>query len=147
MLLDWFPRDNDEKSHQIYSDEWFGTEAPCTIYEKKPLMNPQTGEAVEGLYNAVITLNNPAQYGSYTTEMIKGVIAGMHKASMERDVVAIIFTSMGDRAFCTGGNVKEYSEYYALRPLEYMQYMDLFSGSLRYSPLSRQKTGLYMVYF
>ena len=128
MLLDWFPRDNEAKSHQIYGDEWFGTEAPCTMYEKKPLVNPQTGEVIEGLYNAWITLNNPAQYGSYTTEMIKGVIAGMHKASMERDVVAIIFASMGDRAFCTGGNVKEYSEYYALRPMEYMQYMDLFSG-------------------
>ena len=128
MLLDWFPRDNEEKSHQIYGDEWFGIEAPCTMYEKKPLINAQTGETVDGLYNAWITLNNPAQYGSYTTEMIKGVIAGMHKASMERDVVAIVFASMGDRAFCTGGNTKEYSEYYALRPLEYMQYMDLFAG-------------------
>jgi len=56
------------------------------------------------------------------------VIAGMHKASMERDVVAIIFTAAGDRAFCTGGNTKEYAEYYSRRPLEYAQYMDLFSG-------------------
>ncbi len=130
MLLNWFPRDNAEKNHQIFGDEWFGTEAPCTMYEKKPLVNPQTGETIEGLTTAWITLNNPAQYGSYTTEMIKGVIAGMHKASMERDVVAIIFASLGDRAFCTGGNVKEYAEYYALRPMEYMQYMDLFSGMI-----------------
>lgn len=130
MLLDWWPRDNEPKDHNLWGDEFFGTEPPCTMFEKKPMINPQTGEKVEGLYSAWVTLNNPAQYGSYTTEMIKGVIAGMHKASMDRDVVAIVFTSMGDRAFCTGGNTKEYAEYYTLRPMEYMQYMDLFSGMI-----------------
>jgi len=130
MLLDWFPRDNEAKDHDLFGEEHFGTEAPCTVYEKKPLINPQTGEEEKDLYNAWVTLNNPAQYGSYTTQMIKGVIAGMHKGSMDRNVVAIIFTSVGDRAFCTGGNVKEYAEYYSLRPMEYMQYMDLFSGMI-----------------
>lgn len=128
MALDWLIRDDEIKDHQIFGDEHFGTEAPCTVYEKKPLINPKTGEAVDGLYTAWITLNNPAQLNSYTTEMIKGVIAGMHKASMERDVMVIIFTAAGDRAFCTGGNTKEYAEYYSRRPLEYAQYMDLFSG-------------------
>jgi 6-oxo-cyclohex-1-ene-carbonyl-CoA hydrolase len=98
------------------------------MYTKKPLVNPDSGEKVNDINTAWITLNNPDQYGSYTTQMIKGVIAGMHKASMDRDVVAIIFSSVGDRAFCTGGNVKEYAEYYTLRPMEYLQYMDLFSG-------------------
>lgn len=128
MALDWLVRDNEVKDHQIYGDEHFGTEPPCTGYEKKPLVNPDTGEKVDGLYTAWVTLNNPAQFNSYTTEMVKGVIAGMHKASMERDVMAIIFTGAGDRAFCTGGNTKEYAEYYSKRPLEYAQYMDLFSG-------------------
>jgi len=54
----------------------------------------------------------------------------MHRASMERDVMAIVFTAAGDRAFCTGGNTKEYAEYYSKRPLEYTQYMDLFSGMI-----------------
>ena len=128
MALDWLTRDNEPKDHNLFGDEFLGTEAPCTMYEKKPLINPATGETAEGLSVAWVTLNNPAQYGSYTTEMVKGVIAGMHKGSMDRDVQAIIFTSMGDRAFCTGGNTKEYAEYYSKRPLEYVQYMDLFSG-------------------
>ena len=128
--LNWLPRDNREKSHQLFGDEWFGTQPPCTMYEKKPLINPDTGEAVSELYTAWITLNNPAQLGSYTTTMIKGVLAGMHTASMDRSVVAIIFTSVGDRAFCTGGNVKEYAEYYTKRPWEYVEYMDLFSGTI-----------------
>ncbi len=126
MSLDWLPRDNEVKDHNLFGDEFFGTEPPCVMYEKKPLINPQTGETVEGLYTAWITLNNPKQYNSYTTQMLKGVIAGMHKASMDREVVAIIFTAVGDRAFCTGGNTKEYAEYYTKRPLEYAQYMDIF---------------------
>ena len=130
MALDWLIRDDETKNHQIFGDEHFGTEPPCTVYERKPLLNPETGEKIEGLFSAWITLNNPGQYNSYTTEMIKGVIAGMHKASMERDVMAIVFTAAGDRAFCTGGNTKEYAEYYSKRPLEYTQYMDLFSGMI-----------------
>ncbi|MCK4944450.1 MAG: 6-oxocyclohex-1-ene-1-carbonyl-CoA hydratase, partial [Candidatus Aminicenantes bacterium] len=96
MALDWLTRDNEIKDHQIYGDEHFGTESPCTVYEKKPLINPETGETVEGLYSAWITLNNPDQLNSYTTQMIKGVTAGMHKASMERDVMTIVFTAAGD---------------------------------------------------
>jgi len=130
MSLDWLIRDDEIKDHQIFGNEHFGKEPPCTEYEKKPLVNPATGEEIEGLHTAWITLNNPAQYNSYTTQMVKGVIAGMHKASMERDVVAIVFTAAGDRSFCTGGNTKEYAEYYSRRPLEYTQYMDLFSGMI-----------------
>jgi 6-oxo-cyclohex-1-ene-carbonyl-CoA hydrolase len=128
MAMDWLPRDNKLKDHQLVGDEFFGTEPPCTMYEKKPLVNPKTGETVDGLYTAWVTLNNPAQYNSYTTEMVKGVIAGMKKASADRSVVAIIFTAAGDRAFCTGGNTKEYAEYYTLRPREYRDYINLFSG-------------------
>jgi len=128
MAMDWLPRDNKLKDHQLIGDEFFGTEPPCTMYEKKPLVNPKTGETVDELYTAWITLNNPAQYNSYTTQMVKGVIAGMKKASADRSVVAIIFTAAGDRAFCTGGNTKEYAEYYTLRPREYRDYINLFSG-------------------
>jgi 6-oxo-cyclohex-1-ene-carbonyl-CoA hydrolase len=42
--------------------------------------------------------------------------------------VAVVFTGAGDRAFCTGGNTKEYSEYYSRRPSEYGEYMDLFNA-------------------
>ena len=128
MALDWVPRDNVLKDHQVFSDEHFGTEPPCTMFEKKPLVNPNTGETIDGLYTAWITFNNPAQFNSYTTGMVKGVIAGMHKASMDRSVVVTIFTAVGDRAFCSGGNTKEYAEYYSKRPREYRDYMDLFSG-------------------
>jgi 6-oxo-cyclohex-1-ene-carbonyl-CoA hydrolase len=39
----------------------------------------------------------------------------------------VVVTGAGERAFCTGGNTKEYAEYYAGRPEEYRQYMRLFN--------------------
>ncbi len=127
MALDWVPREGGVKDHNIWGMEHFGTEPPCTMYEEKPIIDP-SGKPVDGVYSAWITLNNPAQYNSYTTEMVKGVIAGFHRAQMNRAVVAVVFTGAGHNAFCTGGNTKEYSEYYSTKPTEYGQYMDLFNG-------------------
>jgi 6-oxo-cyclohex-1-ene-carbonyl-CoA hydrolase len=127
MSLDWLGKDNKLKNHFLIGEEHWGTEAPCTVYEKKPIVDPQ-GKTVEDLYYAVVRLNNPAQFNSYTTEMVKGVIAGFSAASADRSVVAVVFTGTGDRAFCTGGNTKEYAEYYSMRPNEYGEYMDLFNG-------------------
>ena len=129
MSLTWMPREHGLKDHRLFGDEHFGTDAdaPCTVYEERPLKSPE-GEEIKGLKTAVIRLNNPAQYNSYTTGMVKGVIAGFQRASQDKAVVAAIFTGTGDKAFCTGGNTKEYSEYYSQRPQEYADYMDLFNG-------------------
>jgi 6-oxo-cyclohex-1-ene-carbonyl-CoA hydrolase len=127
MSLDWLPKDDEIKNHDLWVDEFFSREPPSIIYELKPVVDSD-GKSVKGLNSAWIILNNPAQYNSYTTDMVKGVIAGFHKASMDRSVVATIFTAVGDRAFCTGGNTKEYAEYYSGRPNEYGLYMDLFNA-------------------
>jgi 6-oxo-cyclohex-1-ene-carbonyl-CoA hydrolase len=102
------------------------TDTPGIRYEKKPLVGSD-GKLVEGLHSVWITLDNPTQFNSYTTEMVKGVILGMRCASNDRAAVAVVFTGAGERAFCTGGNTKEYAEYYAGRPEEYRQYMRLFN--------------------
>jgi 6-oxo-cyclohex-1-ene-carbonyl-CoA hydrolase len=94
--------------------------------ERRPARTPD-GKPVPGLYNAWIWLDNPAQYNSYTTEMVKGVILAFRAASNARDVNCVVFTGTGEKAFCTGGNTKEYAEYYAGRPQEYRQYMRLFN--------------------
>ncbi len=99
------------------------------IYELRPCLD-HNGDAVDGLFNAWIFLNNPRQYNSYTTAAVKEVILAFRQASNERSVVNIIFTAVGDKAFCTGGNTKEYAEYYAGRPLEYKQYMRLFNDMI-----------------
>jgi 6-oxocyclohex-1-ene-carbonyl-CoA hydrolase len=112
----------DFKNHDIVDD----VSKPGVRYEKRPAKRPD-GSVAAGLYNAWITLDNPSQYNSYTTDMVKGVILALRAASNARDVNCVVFTGVGDKAFCTGGNTKEYAEYYAGHPQEYRQYLRLFN--------------------
>ncbi|MEK6615461.1 MAG: 6-oxocyclohex-1-ene-1-carbonyl-CoA hydratase [Bacteroidota bacterium] len=96
------------------------------IFEKRPCLN-HDGTPVKDLYNAWIILNNPKQFNSYTTAAVKEIILAFGEASNDRGVVAVVFTGIGDKAFCTGGNTKEYAEYYSGNPQEYSQYMRLFN--------------------
>ena len=95
-------------------------------YEERSILD-RSGEPVDGLHQVWISLDNEAQLNSYTTRMVKEVILGMRRASADRRAVAVVFTAVGARSFCTGGNTAEYSTYYANRPLEYAQYMRLFN--------------------
>ncbi len=112
--------------HDLVSQEVIDGLTDQVLFEKRPVKNPD-GSIAEGLHAAWITLNNPSQYNSYTTAMVKKIILCFRAASNMRDVVAVVFTGAGDKAFCTGGNTREYAEYYAGRPQEYRQYMRLFN--------------------
>src|ERR1035437_6455373 len=112
----------DFKDHNLIK----GASYPGVLYEEIPLKD-QRGNVVEGLHAVRITLHNPKQLNSYTTDMVKGVILGMRRASNDRACVAVVFTGTGTRAVCTGGNTAEYAEYYAGQPEEYRQYLRLFN--------------------
>ncbi len=96
------------------------------IFEKRSCLD-RDNRSIEGLFNAWIIINNPKQYNSYTTQAVKEIILAFGEASNDRSVVAVVFTAEGDKAFCTGGNTKEYAEYYSGNPQEYSQYMRLFN--------------------
>ena len=85
------------------------------------------GAPVAGLHNVWITLNNPSELNSYTTDMVKEIILALRAASNDRAAVAVVLTGAGSRAFCTGGNTREYAEVYAGNPGEYRRYMRLFN--------------------
>lgn len=126
MGLNWLPRKEELKNHDLHGPQHWGDSTPRIIYEKRPLKDLE-GNIIDNLFVSWIILDNPRQYNSYTTEMVKGIIAGFENASLDRSVVAVVFTAVGSSAFCTGGNTKEYAEYYTLRPNEYGEYMDLFN--------------------
>ncbi|HWP25453.1 MAG TPA: 6-oxocyclohex-1-ene-1-carbonyl-CoA hydratase [Xanthobacteraceae bacterium] len=114
------------KDHDLVTEDVRLSLSKGVRYEKRPVKD-RDGKPVGGLYNAWITLDNPSQFNSYTTDMVKAVILAFRAASAARDVVAVVFTGAGDKAFCTGGNTKEYAEYYAGNPQEYRGYMRLFN--------------------
>jgi 6-oxo-cyclohex-1-ene-carbonyl-CoA hydrolase len=117
---------HEPKDHGLVPDHVRKSVTKGVLYEKRPVHDAD-GMPVTGLFNCWITLDNPAQFNSYTTEMVKGVILAFREASAARDVVAVVFTGAGDKAFCTGGNTTEYAEYYAGNPQEYRGYMRLFN--------------------
>jgi 6-oxo-cyclohex-1-ene-carbonyl-CoA hydrolase len=118
--------EHEAKDHSLVPREIWLSANKGVRYEKRPVKG-EDGKPVAGLYNAWITLDNPIQFNSYTTDMVKSVILAFREASAGRDVVAVVFTATGDKAFCTGGNTKEYAEYYAGNPQEYRGYMRLFN--------------------
>ncbi len=109
-------------NHNIVSDFEFSHIG----YERRPVLD-RSGAPVEGLHQLWISLENPTQLNSYTTDAVKELILAFRRASCDRNAVNVVFTAAGDRSFCTGGNTKEYAEYYSNRPHEYLQYMRLFN--------------------
>ena len=96
------------------------------LVEQRPVLD-RSGSGVKGLHNIWITLNNPQELNSYTTSMAKEIILAVREASNDRAAVAVVLTGAGTRAFCSGGNTREYAEVYAGAPAEYRQYMRLFN--------------------
>jgi 6-oxo-cyclohex-1-ene-carbonyl-CoA hydrolase len=110
------------KNHNLVD----GNSSREVLVEKKPVRD-RSGKPVEGLHNVCIILNNPNELNSYTTSMAKELILALREASNDRAAVAVVLTGAGTRSFCSGGNTREYAEYYAGAPAEYRQYMRLFN--------------------
>jgi len=129
MSLDWIPRAPRESrpDFQLYREDLLQLDAPPrTTYEKRPLVNPQTGEEIEGLYVAYVVLDNEKQGNSYNLDMLKGTACAFNKASHDPSVVGVVLTGAGDRFFCTGGNVPEYSEHFIGRYGDAQEYLQVY---------------------
>lgn len=75
---------------------------------------------------ARITINRPARYNAYSTACLEELASALRDATFDDSVGAIVLSGAGDRAFCTGGDVKEYAETYVAAPRDYWKYMALF---------------------
>ncbi|MFQ5414838.1 MAG: enoyl-CoA hydratase/isomerase family protein [Phycisphaerae bacterium] len=77
---------------------------------------------------ARITMSRPQNYNAYSTTGLQGLATAFHDASCDDGVAVVVFTGAGDRAFCTGGDVKEYQANYTQRPRDYWKYMSCFKA-------------------
>ena len=75
---------------------------------------------------ARITINRPSQYNAYSTAALEELAAAFRDAAFDDAVGVVVLTGAGDRAFCTGGDVKEYAATYVATPRDYWKYMALF---------------------
>lgn len=83
------------------------------IYEKKDWV-------------AKVTINRPHVYNSYSTLTLMEMIEAFQDASWDDSVAVIVLTGAGDKAFCTGGDVKEYADEYTKKPRDYWKWMGVF---------------------
>ena len=77
---------------------------------------------------ARVTINRPHNYNAYSTPALQELATAFEDASWDDSVAVVVYTGTGDRAFCTGGDVKEYQENYTQKPRDYWKYMCCFKG-------------------
>ncbi|MFQ6015615.1 MAG: enoyl-CoA hydratase/isomerase family protein [Anaerolineae bacterium] len=75
---------------------------------------------------ATVTINRPQVYNAYSTLALQEMIQAFQDASWDDSIAVVILTGAGDRAFCTGGDVKEYADEYTVKPRDYWKWMGLF---------------------
>lgn len=59
---------------------------------------------------AVITINRPNRYNAFRGKTVEELISAFRKAWADNGIAAIILTGTGEKAFCTGGDVKQRAE-------------------------------------
>jgi naphthoate synthase len=64
---------------------------------------------VEGA-TAVITINRPERYNAFRGRTVEELVGAFRSAWADHRVQAVILTGAGDKAFCTGGDVKQRAE-------------------------------------
>ncbi len=58
----------------------------------------------------VITINRPERYNAFRAKTVDELIAAFNRAWSDSSVRAVILTAAGEKAFCTGGDVKQRAE-------------------------------------
>lgn len=75
---------------------------------------------------AIVTFNRPDVLNAVNGDMLVELNAAFLDASWDDDVRVLILTGAGDRAFCTGADVKEQAEEFVDKPNTYWKWMGLF---------------------
>ena len=79
---------------------------------------------------ARLTINREYAYNAYTTETLKEIHTAARMASFDPSVYVFVLTGAGSRAFCTGGDVKEYAAKFVDKPSGFLEYMVHFQDCL-----------------
>ena len=97
-------------------------------FESKPAESYQFKEIIyqKKDWIARVTINRPYAYNAYSTNALQEMIQAFTDAAFDDAVAVVVFTGAGDKAFSTGGDVKEYAANYTTRPRDYWKYMILF---------------------
>lgn len=96
-----------------------------------PARDPESFDFQEILYHkrdwvATVTINRPGSYNAYTWRTLQEMTQAFRDAAWDDHIAVVVLTGAGEKAFCTGGDVKEYADEYTRRPRDYWKWMGLF---------------------
>lgn len=80
----------------------------------------------KGNWRATITINRPEVYNCLNLETLRELQAAFEDAAWDDDVAVLIVTGAGDKAFCTGADMKEWKEDFLERPNDFYKWMGVF---------------------
>lgn len=87
------------------------------IYEKKDWV-------------AKVTINRPQAYNAMNTGVLAEMCQAFQDASYDDAVAVLVLTASGDKAFSTGGDVKEYAEDIVTVPRNYWKWFTFFDRAI-----------------
>jgi len=79
---------------------------------------------------AKITINRPDRMNALSTKTAHEIKVAVDEAAFDDSVGVVVLTGAGSKAFCSGGDLIEYTEHYLLRPHDYWKYMKLFGAMM-----------------
>ena len=59
---------------------------------------------------AIVTINRPERYNAFRAQTVEELIKAFRLAWADKQVQSVILTGAGEKAFCTGGDVKQRAE-------------------------------------
>jgi enoyl-CoA hydratase/carnithine racemase len=80
----------------------------------------------KGNWRATVTINRPKVYNCLNLETLQELGAAFQDASWDDNVAVIILTGAGDKAFCTGADMKEWNDSFLEAPNDFYKWMGVF---------------------
>jgi enoyl-CoA hydratase/carnithine racemase len=80
----------------------------------------------KGDWKARITINRPAVYNCLNLPTLREMATAFEDAAWDDHVAVVIVTGAGNKAFCTGADMKEWKEEFLDRPNDFYKWMGVF---------------------
>ncbi len=80
----------------------------------------------KGNWRATLTINRPEVYNCLNLETLLEMQTALQDAAWDDEVAVVIITGAGNKAFCTGADMKEWKEEFLDSPNDFYKWMGVF---------------------
>ncbi len=75
---------------------------------------------------ATITINRPEVHNCLNLDTLRELGAALEDASWDDDIAVVVVTGAGEKAFCTGADIKEWKQDFLDQPNDFYKWMGVF---------------------